>query len=67
MALTYGVIDKLHWLFYIVSTPGHLLQPGLEISWSWKHRPPLNSPLAPSNLCREPKDVLALRQGIAVT
>ena len=59
MAVTYGVMGKLHWLFYIVSTPDHLLQPGLEISWIWDRRAPLNSPLAPSNLCREPKDVLA--------
>ena len=29
----------------------------LEISWSLEPRAPLNSPVAPSNLWREPKDV----------
>ena len=30
---------------------------GLEISWSWEPMASLNSPAAPSNFCREPKDV----------
>ena len=30
---------------------------GLEISRSLEPRAPLNSPVAPSHLCRDPKDV----------
>ena len=31
---------------------------GLEISWSWEPRDPLNSPVTPKNFCLEPQDVL---------